>query len=861
MHDDWDSSSDMTFFATFAGTISTSLPRSGIQNGIEIQTSREASSRASFRHPPSTPLPSNHGDEKMRPSTSALLAATVVSLANAQANESFYDYNTNGNPQLTARCLSTDTFLGFPDCASGPLSGTAVCNQSLPASDRAFALVSLMTLDELVNNTVNTSPGVPRLGLPPYQVWNELLHGLQHFFQPEEGEFSWTTAFPQPILSMASMNRSLIYQIGDIVSTQGRAASNAGRYGLNVYSPNINGFRSPVWGRGQETPGEDAWFLSSLYAYEYITAVQGGVNPTVPKLSNVVKHFAGYDIESWHNNSRLGNDVNITSQDLAGYFTPQFRTAVRDAKAKGAMCVYNAVNGQAGCSDSFFLQTLLRETWGFGDGFVSSDCGAVYSVFNPHMNAPNRTAAAAYAIRAGTDINCGTEYSDYLVPAINEGLVSRDDVEKALARLYGVLITQGYLDGNSSSYRNLNWDDVVRTDALGIAYEAAVEGLVLLKNDGTLPLSQNLGSIALVGPFANATEELIGNYAPNPRHIVSLREAFNNGSVTVNYALGTGISSANDSFTDALDAARDADVIIFAGGLDNTVESEALDRENITWPGRQLELINELSQLGKPVVVLQFGGGQVDDSTLKSNDNINAILWCGYPGQDGGSAIYDIVTGARAPAGRLITTQYPAEYPDQFDQLTMDLRPSGDNPGQTYMWYTGEPIYEFGHGLFYTTFSEEQANSNASPTSSTYNITAIFAASHDGYQFAEHVPLMTFSARATNTGNTSSDYSAMLFASTQNAGPAPYPNKWLVGIAREGPIAPGDSATVDFEVPIGILARADQNGDLVVYPGDYELALNNERSVVYQFTLSDGPVVIAKWPKNTQQFPVMPGGN
>ena len=827
------------------------LPSIWSISSIQVRRSRMAGKGGVTQH---LSLPS--GSTTMAMLTAAFVAG-LAAFAQAQNNQSYYDYNTEANPQLTERCLSTDVALGFPDCVSGPLSGTPVCNESLPAWDRAGALISMMTLDELVNNTVNTAPGVPRLGLPPYQVWNEALHGLTHFFQPDSGHFSWTTAFPQPILSMASMNRSLIYQIGDIISTQGRAANNAGRYGLDVYSPNINGFRSPVWGRGQETPGEDAFFLSSLYAYEYITAMQGGVGPATPKLSTVAKHFAGYDLESWHNNSRLGNDLNISSQDYAGYYTPQFKTAIQFAKAKAMMCAYNAVNGEAGCSNSFLMQTLLRETWGFGNGFVSSDCGAVYSVFNPHMNAPNRTAAAAYALRAGTDINCGTEFSDYLVPAINEGLISRDDVELALKRLYGVLIEQGYFDGNGSAYKNLNWNDVLRTNDLGIAYEAAVEGLVLLKNDGTLPLSQDTRSVALIGPYANATDQLLGNYAPNPRHIVSLREAFGNNSFSTNYAFGTGISSMNDSFAQALSAARNSDVIVFAGGIDNTVESEAMDREEISWPGQQLSLINQLSQLGKPVVVLQFGGGQVDDSALKSNDNINSIMWCGYPGQDGGKAIYDVVTGARAPAGRLISTQYPADYPNQFSQLDMNLRPSGDNPGQTYMWYTGEAVYEFGHGLFYTTFSEQSAMNSSS---SSYNITAAFAAPHTDYEYVEQKPLMTFTARVTNTGNTASDYSAMLFAST-TGGPAPRPKKWLVGIDRQGQVAPGGSCTVSFEIPLGVLARADPNGDLTVYPGDYELALNNERSVVYSFSLTGDPVTVAKWPKQVQQVPPMPGGN
>ncbi|RMZ28305.1 hypothetical protein D0859_07608 [Hortaea werneckii] len=777
-----------------------------------------------------------------------LLAPAVL----AQNNQSYYDYTTNGNPQLDQRTLATIP-LGFPDCDNGPLAGTTVCNTSVPAYQRASALVSVMTLEEVVNNTVNTAPGVPRLGVPPYEVWNEALHGLTHFYQPDNGSFSWTTAFPQPILSMASMNRSLIHQIGDIISTQARAASNAGRYGLDVYSPNINGFRSPVWGRGQETPGEDAFFLSSLYTYEYVTSMQGGLNPAVPKMETVIKHFSGYDLETWHGHSRLGNDLNITAQNLAGYFTPQFKTGIQYAKAKGIMCSYNAVNGEAGCSDPFFLQTLLRDEWGFDkqNGFVSSDCGAVYSVFNPHMDAPNRTAAAAYAMRAGTDIDCGTEYAYYLTPALNEQLIDRATIDRALTRLYAGLVEAGYFDGNSSMYRDLTWDDVVRTDALNISYEAAVEGLTLLKNDGNLPLkkSHDCKSVALIGPYANATNQLIGDYAPNPNYIISPLAAFEDSDWEVNYAFGTGILWRNTSgFEEALEAARNSDVIVYAGGIDLTIEDEALDRENITWPGNQLQLIDQLSKLGKPLTVLQFGGGQVDGTALKNNDNVNSLMWCGYPGQSGGQAVVDVLSGKRAPAGRLVTTQYPAEYVNQFDQRDTELQPHGNCPGQTYMWYTGEPVYAFGHGLFYTTFDEEVAGNS----SGTFNITEVVSQPHDDYEYIEHVPLVTFEAKVTNTGDMDSDYSAMLFANT-TSGPAPRPNKWLVGIDREATIPPGGSCTVSIEVPLGVLARANEAGDLIVYPGEYELALNNERSVVYSLTLTGNAVPIAMWPLQLEE--------
>lgn len=780
----------------------------------------------------------------------AALAAIVPTVL-GQAQTSYDDYLTEPQPSLDFRTLD-DFIVGFPSCQNPAISGSPVCNTSLPAVDRAASLVSLYTLEELVNNTGNSAPGVSRLGIPPYQVWNEALHGLDRFVSTENGTWSWATSFPQPILSMASMNRTLINQIASIISTQGRAYDNVGRYGLDVYAPNINGFRSPIWGRGQETPGEDAFFLSATYAYEYITGMQGGVGPVHPKLIAVPKHFAGYDIENWNNHSRLGNDVNISQSDLAGYYTPQFRSAVQYAKARGLMCSYNAVNGVPSCANSFFLQNLLRETWQFGSGFVSSDCDAVYNVYDPHGYAANRTGAASDSLRAGTDIDCGTEYPYQLIPAFDEGFVSRDDIELALIRLYSGYIDQGWFDGNGSVYRNLNWNDVLTTDAWNISYEAAVEGITLLKNDGTLPLSSSVKSIALIGPWANATIQLQGNYFGTAPYLISPLAAAEASGLTVNFANGTNTvgDTSTSGFAAALAAANKSDAIIFAGGIDNSIEAEGMDRQNITWPGAQLDLISQLSKVGKPLVVLQMGGGQVDSSSLKNNTGVNSLIWGGYPGQSGGQALIDIITGARAPAGRLVTTQYPADYVDSFDQLDMQLSPHGSNPGQTYQWYTGEAVYPFGYGLSYTTWSEQLAGN----LSSSYNLTSVFANSHAGYAYAELAPIFTLQVKVTNTGKVASDWSAMLFAST-TSGPTPRPIKWLVGIDREATIAPGASCTANIDVPVGALARADVTGNLVIFPGDYSLAVNVDASVTFNFTLTGSPVTIQKWPEWEQQIP------
>ncbi|KAJ5131545.1 Glycoside hydrolase superfamily [Penicillium bovifimosum] len=784
--------------------------------------------------------------------TPALLAvlAALAPTALAQNNQSYVDYNTQGNPDLYPDTMAKIDY-AFPDCATGPLSETIVCDTTARPHDRAAALISMFTFEELVNSTGNQMPAIPRLGLPPYQVWSESLHGVARANLTEEGDYSWTTSFPSPILTMAALNRTLVNQIAGIISTQARALNNGGRFGLDVYSPNINAFRHPVWGRGQETPGEDP-YLCSIYGYEYITGIQGGVDPEHLKIAATAKHYAGYDIENWRNHSRLGNDLTISSYDLASYFTPMFVTAVRDARVHSVMSSYNAVNGVPSSANTFLLQTLLRDTWDFvQDGYVSSDCDAAYNVFNPHEYASTPSLAAAKSIRAGTDIDCGATYQLYLNQSITQNEISRGEIERAVTRFYSNLVSLGYFDGNSSVYRDIDWSDVVETDAWNIAHEAAVEGIVLLKNDGTLPLSKKTKSVALIGPWANATTAMQGNYFSTAPYLISPLAAFQDSDLDVNYAFGTNISSDSTAgFEAAIKAAKKSDVIVFAGGIDNTIEEEGMDREEINWPGNQLQLIEELSKLGKPLVVLQMGGGQVDSSSLKHSKKVNSIVWGGYPGQSGGLAILDILTGKRAPAGRLTTTQYPAEYAQQFPVTDMSLRPNGSNPGQTYMWYTGKPVYEFGHGLFYTTFKASLAASHGHKKAS-YDIGELLSRSHTGYNAGELMPFMNYTVDVKNTGKVTSDYTAMAFVNTK-AGPSPHPNKWLVNFDRLGAVEPHSTRTMTMPISLDNLARTDEDGNRVVYPGKYELALNNERDAVLSFTLTGDATTIALWPKEEQ---------
>lgn len=782
----------------------------------------------------------------------AALTALLPSTALAQNNQTYANYSAQGQPDLFPQTLAT-LELSFPDCDHGPLKNNLVCDSTAGYVERAQALISLFTLEELILNTQNSGPGVPRLGLPNYQVWNEALHGLDRAnFATKGGEFEWGTSFPMPILSMAALNRTLIHQIADIISTQARAFSNNGRYGLDVYAPNINGFRSPLWGRGQETPGEDANVLTSAYTYEYITGMQGGVDPENLKIAATAKHFAGYDLENYNNQSRLGFDAIITQQDLSEYYTPQFLAASRYAKSHSFMCAYNSVNGVPSCSNSFFLQTLLRESWGFPEyGYVSSDCDAIYNVWNPHNYANSQSSAAADSLKAGTDIDCGQTYPWHLNESFVAGSVSRGEIERSVTRLYANLVRLGYFD-KKNEYRSLGWKDVVKTDSWNISYEAAVEGIVLLKNDGTLPLSKKVRSIALIGPWVNVTDQLQGNYFGPAPYLISPLQAAKKAGYEVNYELGTGINNQTTAgFAKAIAAAKKSDAIIFIGGIDNTIEQEGADRTDIAWPGNQLDLIKQLSEVGKPLVVLQMGGGQVDSSSIKSNKKVNSLVWGGYPGQSGGYALFDILSGKRAPAGRLVSTQYPAEYVHQFAQNDMNLRPDGKkNPGQTYIWYTGKPVYQFGDGLFYTTFKETLGKQSTLK----FNASQILGAAHPGYTYSEQTPVFTFTANIQNSGKTDSPYTAMAFVRTSNAGPKPYPNKWLVGFDRLATIKAGHSSTLSIPIPLNALSRVDNKGNKIVYPGKYELVLNTDESVKLEFELVGDEVTLENWPLEEQQI-------
>ncbi|KAK6455970.1 glycoside hydrolase superfamily [Scheffersomyces xylosifermentans] len=779
-----------------------------------------------------------------------LYAVAVLTFLKGSFATSDINFNIEGNPRLVPETLAHTNY-SFPDCENGPLKDNLVCDFHADPYDRARAVVSLFTLEELFNNTGNTSPGVPRLGLPPYQWWSEGLHGIANSpgvkYAPS-GEYSSSTSFPQPILMSAAFDDYLIQQVAEVISTEGRAFNNFGQSGLDYWTPNINPFRDPRWGRGQETPGEDPFHISQ-YVYSLILGLQGGIEPNNLKVAATCKHFAGYDIENWNNHSRLGYNAIISEQDLSDYFLVPFQSCVRDAKAASTMCSYNAVNGVPVCASEYFLNNVLREYLNFGEGVITSDCNAIYNIWNPHQYASSQAVAAADALKAGVDVNCGVTYQDYLPEAFNNGSITQEDVTTALVRQYGTLVRLGYFDPpQNQSYRQLGWKDVNTPQAQQLAYQAAVEGITLLKNDGTLPLSKKIRKIAFIGPWANATSQMQGNYEGDAPYLISPIQAAIDAKFDVQYSIGTLIdSNSTANFTEAINIAKSADAIIFAGGIDNTIEAEAQDRESIAWPGNQLELVSQLSQLRKPLIVLQMGGGQIDDSELKSNNAVNAILWGGYPGQSGGKALLDIITGVAAPSGRLPATQYPASYADEVDMTDMSVRPGPGNPGRTYMWYTGTPVYEFGYGLHYTTFSA--APVKQPHTTQTFDIQSLIANARYNVEYIDQALLTTFEVNIQNTGKVVSDYSALLFAQSQ-VGPPPYRQKELVSYTKLHGIKPNQKVIATLPVKIGTLGTVDELGDRYLYPGTYTFSVDVDNKATFSVTLTGEKQLLSALPQN-----------
>ncbi|KAF2314665.1 hypothetical protein GH714_028370 [Hevea brasiliensis] len=597
------------------------------------------------------------------------------------------------------------------------MSNFAFCDSSLSYHVRAKDLVNHMTLHEKVQQLGDRAYGVPRLGLPEYEWWSEALHGVSNvgpgtFF---DDLVPGATSFPTVILTTASFNDSLWKNIGQVVSTEARAMYNLGRAGLTYWSPTINVVRDPRWGRTIETPGEDPFIVGS-YASNYVRGLQDvegtenytDLNSRPLKVSSCCKHFAAYDVDNWQGIERYSFDARVTEQDMVETFLRPFEMCVKDGDVSSIMCSYNRVNGVPTCADPKLLNQTIRGDWNL-HGYIVADCDSIQVMVDDHKYlSDTKEDAVAQTLKAGLDLDCGIYYTNYTESSVQQGKAREEDIDRSLTYLYVVLMRLGFFDG-SPQFQSLGKADVCSKEHIELATQAAREGIVLLKNDDeTLPLSSNnINSLAVVGPHANATKAMLGNYAGVPCRIVAPIDGFSIYA-NVSYEIGCDVACKNQSLIfPATKAAKEADATVIVAGIDLSVEAESLDREDLLLPGYQTELINQVAKVAKaPVILVIMSAGGIDISFAKDNTNIKAILWAGYPGEEGGRAIADVVFGKYNPGGKLPLTWHEADYVDQLPMTSLQLRPDDKlgYPGRTYKFFNGSTVYPFGYGLSYTKF-------------------------------------------------------------------------------------------------------------------------------------------------------------
>ncbi|XP_051124642.1 probable beta-D-xylosidase 7 [Andrographis paniculata] len=747
----------------------------------------------------------------------------------------------------------------FSCAAADPATATyPFCNRDLPIADRARDLVSRLTLDEKISQLINKAAAVPRLGIPYYQWWSEALHGVAIAAGVENGvAFNGTvrsaTSFPQVILAAAAFDSTLWYRIAKAVGEEARAIYNEGEAtGLTFWSPNINIFRDPRWGRGQETPGEDP-FLTSKYAVSFVRGIQGdsydgGAVADGGRLlvSACCKHFTAYDLDNWNGSDRFTFDARVTKQDLADTFQPPFKSCVEEGRASGMMCAYNLVNGVSSCADRELLTKTARGEWGF-DGYITSDCDAVSLIYEKQNYAPSHEDAVAAVLKAGMDVNCGSYLGSHTKSAVEKGKVSESDIDRALHNLFSVRMRLGLFDGDPTQqppYGNLRRRHICTPAHRKLALEAARDGIVLLKNSGSLlPLSKSkTNSVAVIGPNADAATTLLGNYAGPPCNAVTPLEGLKSYVKNINFHPGCdSVDCASVAADEAVELARNADYVILVMGLNQDRESEELDREDLTLPGLQQSLVERVAAAASHAVVLVLlCGGPVDVSFAKNDAKIGSILWAGYPGEAGGQAIAEIIFGDHNPGGRLPITWYP----EDFTRIPMtDMRMRADHvtgyPGRTYRFYNGEKVFEFGHGLSYSNYSykfisigQDRINFKKS-TDSKYGDSGLILVTDIDLESCKKAKFSAI-VEVENRGEMAGKHPVLLFI--KRGGDCDVgngsPMKQLVGF-QTVKLYGGERIRVGFEVdPCEHLSRGSEDGAMVIETGEFYLAVGDQKYAI-----------------------------
>ncbi|PWA76724.1 beta-xylosidase 2 [Artemisia annua] len=595
------------------------------------------------------------------------------------------------------------------------------CKVNLPIDARVRDLLSRLTLKEKLGLLVDNAPAVPRLGMDEYEWWSEALHGVSNVGPGTKfgGAFPGATAFPQVITTASSFNTTLWEEIGRVVSDEARAMYNGGAAGLTYWSPNVNIFRDPRWGRGQETPGEDP-IVAGEYAARYVRGLQGNLPGDRLKVAACCKHYTAYDLDNWSGTDRFHFNAKVSKQEMKDTFEVPFRQCVMQGKVASVMCSYNQVNGIPTCADPRLLRDTIRGAWRL-NGYIVSDCDSVGVYFDKQHYTATPEEAAADAIKAGLDLDCGPFLAIHTQGAVDRGLLKETDVDSALFNTLAVQMRLGMFDGDSTTalFGNLGPRDVCTPANQELALEAARQGIVLLKNHGpSLPLSpRRHRTVAVIGPNSDVTVTMIGNYAGIACGYTSPLQGISRYTKTIHEPGCPDVKCKNAHLIkDAMGAARQADATVLIMGLDQSIEAEFLDRDGLLLPGYQQELVTKVAKASKgPTILVLMSGGPIDVSFAEKDPRISSIVWVGYPGQAGGTAIADVLFGTHNPGGKLPMTWYKQDYLSKVPMTTMDMRSNKASgyPGRTYRFYKGPVVYPFGHGISYSTFIHTVADGPA----------------------------------------------------------------------------------------------------------------------------------------------------
>ena len=676
--------------------------------------------------------------------------------------------------------------------------------------ERAKALVAQMTLEEKVSQTLHGAPAIERLGIKAYNWWNEGLHGV--------ARAGIATIFPQSIGLAATFDEDFIEEIADAISTEGRAKFNMQQAkddtdiykGLTFWSPNVNIFRDPRWGRGHETFGEDP-YLTSRLGVRFVEGLQGH-DENYLKAAACAKHFA---VHSGPEDIRHSFDAIASKQDMAETYLPAFKACVQEAHVEAVMGAYNRTNGEPCCGHKTLLKDTLRDDWGF-KGHVVSDCWAIKDFHEGHHVTDTPVESVAMAMNNGCDLNCGNLFV-YLKQAVEEGRVPESRLDEALVNLFTTRMKLGVFDElEANPFNHIPYTVVDSKEMKELNQKAAEKCIVLLKNeDDLLPLDKNkLKTVGVIGPNANNRRALVGNYEGTASRYVTVLEGIQDylgDDVRVMTSEGChlchmksqNLAVENDRISEVKGVCDASDVIIAVMGLDSGLEGEEGDEGNefasgdkptLNLPGLQEEVLKTIYASGKPVVLVLLSGSAL--AVNWADEHIPAIIQGWYPGAQGGKSLSRMIFGEVNPEGKLPVTFYRStdELP-AFTDYSMK--------GRTYRYMTNEALYPFGYGLSYTSFAySDVAVDNTCVTEEGVDITAT----------------------VTNIGDMAGGETVQVYVKVCREGT---PNAQLKGIQKLH-LAAGESTVVELHLPKEAFGLYDEDGVLRIEDGTVKVYIGGQ---------------------------------